>query len=228
MAKLKAITSEYKLPNPLVYRLSNSGYTIYHRAALGGLAATIRAWGQNLPPGITAKIERDEVSIAWDKDISDKEFLRILLDNSFRLTADKLIDLPGQQIDPDKDDLRIVIHNGISATFLQHNKMRPSEKEPRKMPLKFIDDDTERIFSYKAINDYAHKRAQKLCKIGTSKFDLLDKNLSGLPSTAVIPQWVIPGATDGASALEAPTDEVIFTDVSDGWQRGFSASPTHF
>ena len=29
----------------LIYRLGNPDYTIYHRAALGGLAATIRAWG---------------------------------------------------------------------------------------------------------------------------------------------------------------------------------------
>lgn len=202
MAKSKRIKSEYKLPNPLVYRLSNPNYTIYHRAALGGLAATIHAWGKKQPDKITAKIERDEVSIAWDENLSDKEFLQILLENSFRLTDDKLIDLPGQQIDADKDDLRIAIHNGISMTFLQHNKMRPSEKEPRKIPLKLIDDNTESIFSYKAINDYAHKRAQGLGFIEQAKGDFL-------PATAAIPQWIIPGSTTGASALEAPTDEVI-------------------
>lgn len=202
MAKSKQVKTEYKLPNPLVYRLSNPGYTIYHRAALGGLAATIHAWGENQPGKITAKIESDRVSIAWNESISDKEFLRILLENSFRLTADKLIDLPGQQIDRDKDDLRIAIHNGISATFLQHNKMRPSEKEPRKIPLKLVDDDTESIFSYKAINDYAHKRAQGLGFIE-------DTESGSIPAMSAIPQWIIPGATSGASALEAPTDEII-------------------
>ena len=39
----------------LTYRLSNPNYTIYHRAALGGLAATIRAWGTNPPDGITVQ-----------------------------------------------------------------------------------------------------------------------------------------------------------------------------
>ena len=33
------------MENELIYSLSHPGYTIYHRAALGGLAATIRAWG---------------------------------------------------------------------------------------------------------------------------------------------------------------------------------------
>lgn len=204
MAKLKRTKSEYKLPNPLVYRLSDPNYTIYHRAALGGLAATIHAWhkNKNQPSEIKAEIERDQVSIAWDKKLSDREFLRILLENSFQLTTDKMLDLPGQQVDADKDDLRIAIHNGISMTFLQHNKMRPSEKEPRKIPLKLFDDDTESIFSYKAINDYAHKRAQGLGFIEQSKSDFL-------PETSAIPQWIIPGSTTGASALEAPTEEVI-------------------
>lgn len=208
MEKVKQTKSEYRLPNPLVYRLSNPNYTIYHRAALGGLAATVRAWGKKHPAGIIAKIERDAVSIGWDETLSDKDFLRILLDNSFRLTEskdgmlDKLIDLPGQQIASDREDLRIAIHNGISLTFLQHNKMRPSEKEPRKESLKPIDAEAEINFSYKAINDYAHKRAQGLGFLEETKTD-------ALPTTAAIPQWIVPGATTGANALEAPTDEVI-------------------
>lgn len=208
MAKLKKSESEYRLPNPLIYRLSSPNYTIYHRAALGGLAATVRAWGKKQPAGITAKIDCDAVSIGWDETLSDKEFLRILLSNSFRLTEpkngmlDKLIDLPGQQIDSDHEDLRIAIHNGISLTFLQHNKMRPSEKEPRKESLRPIDAESEINFSYKAINDYAHKRAQGLGFIEQTKND-------ALPATAIIPQWIVPGATTGAAALEASTEEVI-------------------
>ena len=48
----------------LIYRLSNPGYTLYHRAALGGLAATIRAWGANPPEGITAEVTRERVRLA--------------------------------------------------------------------------------------------------------------------------------------------------------------------
>ena len=55
----------------LVFRLSNPGYTIYHRAALGGLAATIRAWGENPPPGITASYDRDTARLAWGDDLKE-------------------------------------------------------------------------------------------------------------------------------------------------------------
>ncbi len=53
MAKVK---EEYKLPNPLVYRLSNPNYTIYHRAALGGLASTIMAWERISPKELLPKL----------------------------------------------------------------------------------------------------------------------------------------------------------------------------
>ena len=63
----------------LNYRLTNPGYTIYHRAALGGLAATIRAWGNNAPEGIEAEFTRDTARLAWGDDITDQEALRRIL-----------------------------------------------------------------------------------------------------------------------------------------------------
>ena len=63
----------------LTYRLSNPNYTIYHRAALGGLAATIRAWGTNPPDGITAAITRGHVRLAWSDQMTDQEALRRIL-----------------------------------------------------------------------------------------------------------------------------------------------------
>ena len=185
----------------LIYRLSNPGYTIYHRAALGGLAATIRAWGTDPPDGIAAEITSDRVRLAWSDQITDQEALRRILDASFKLTADKLIDLPGQGIRTGQDDLRLAIHNGIAGTFLQHNKMRPGEKEPRRFELK-TDDDISEIFTYKAINSYAHQKAQ-----GT---ELLDKKYKDcFPPIASIPQSVVPGAMSGALDLQAPAAEVV-------------------
>lgn len=199
MAKSKQIKTEYKLPNPLVYRLSNQGYTIYHRAALGGLAATIHAWGKNQPDKkITAKIERDQVSIAWDESLSDKEFLRILLENSFRLTADKLIDLPGQQIDRDKDDLRIAIHNGIRKIFLQHTQTYSSEGIKR-LELKSIDDLTSYFLSFQKLSIYAHMNEKKMDFMKEKTF----------PSLTSISQWMIPGITDGAKKIKVSTEEAI-------------------
>jgi hypothetical protein len=80
---------------PLTYRLSDPNYTIYHRAALGGLAATIKAWGKSPPEGILPKLERDFVSIEKKRNLTDREALKQILDASFKLTEDKLIDLPG-------------------------------------------------------------------------------------------------------------------------------------
>jgi CRISPR-associated protein Cas8a1/Csx13 len=186
----------------LTYRLSNPGYTIYHRAALGGLAATVRAWGSNKPEGIEAELQSDYVRLAWGDDLSDQEALRRILVASFKLTEDRLIELPGQGIRAGQDDLRLAIHNGLCGTFLQHNKMRPGEKEPRRIELRSADDETGELFTYKAINSFAHQKAQ-----GTS---LLKENLKGYwPTTAAIPQSVVPGAMTGALELETSPDEAI-------------------
>ena len=63
----------------LIYRLSDPGYTIYHRAALGGLAATVRAWGMNKPEGIEAELQNDYVRLAWTDELPDQEALRRVL-----------------------------------------------------------------------------------------------------------------------------------------------------
>ena len=185
----------------LIYQLSNPSYTIYHRAALGGLAATVRAWGTNPPDGIIAAVTRDHVRLAWSGQVTDQEALRRILEVSFKITADRLIDLPGQGIKSAQEDLRLAMHNGIIGTFLQHPKMRPGEKEPRRFELK-TDDDVSEIFTYKAVNSYAHQKAQ-----GT---ELLEKKYKEcFPPIASIPQSVVPGAMSGALDLQAPPEDVM-------------------
>lgn len=195
MAKIK---SEYKLPNPLVYRLSNPNYTIYHRAALGGLASTIKAWGDNQPPGITARVERDEVVLSWDGEkLTDQDFLRILIENSFKLDAEtKLIDLPGQQIGADREDLRLAIHNGLRSVFLQHTQTYSGEGF-EKIELKI--DDNSFFLGYQKLKDYAHKNERKL--------DFLKGK--SIPELSSISQWIIPGVIDGAEKIERPTEEIF-------------------
>jgi CRISPR-associated protein Cas8a1/Csx13 len=191
----------------LIYRITDPGYTIYHRAALGGLAATVRAWRDSPPDGIVAHVERDHVKLEWDDSVTDKAALRSILDASFRLTEDKLIDLPGQAIPAGSIDLRLAIHNGLCITFLQHNKMRPSEKEPRNVVIRDADDDAGEIFTYKAINSYAHQKAQ-----GTGLLDAEEKNaakIEKLPNVATISQSSVPGAMSGAKPLDATPDEAI-------------------
>jgi CRISPR-associated protein Cas8a1/Csx13 len=192
---------------PLTYRLSDSNYTIYHRAALGGLAATIKAWGKSPPEGILPKLEQDSVTIEKTGGLSDREALKHILDASFKLTEDKLIDLPGQFIGEGADDLRISIHEGLCLTFLQHNKMRPGEKEPRKFSLKEADSEENHLLTYKAINSFAHQKAQGTGLLEDTKKKSTDSG--GLPDIATIPQSMIPGGMTGKKSLQAPVKEVI-------------------
>lgn len=190
----------------LKYHLNDNNNTIYHRAALGGLAATIMAWDGKPPEGINQPIvESDFVEITWDKSLTEQEALRRILEASFKLTEDKLIDLPGHFIGEDAADLKLAIHEGLCLTFLQHNKMRPGEKNPRLFPLKNIDTDNANPITYKAINSYAHQKAQ-----GTGLLDVVKKGEFGkFPRIATISQSVIPGAMTGSKALQATPEEAI-------------------
>jgi len=80
----------------LIYRLSNPGYTVYHRAALGGLAATMKALAleDGMPEGLSAEVTSDTVRIWWSEELPDRDAVARLLASSFRLTKDKMIDLP--------------------------------------------------------------------------------------------------------------------------------------
>lgn len=182
------------------YRLADPNFTIYHRAALGGLAATIESWNDKPPDGIVVSLpECDRVIIQSSQEISEKEAVRRILNASFRLTNEKLIDLPGQFIDENSLDLKVAIHEGLCLTFLQHNKMRPG-KEVKKISIKSVDDGSEDFLSYKTIDTYAHQKAQKT--------DLLDKSQPDdvLPATAMIRQFAVPGAV---ALLEAKSEEVL-------------------
>jgi CRISPR-associated protein Cas8a1/Csx13 len=198
-------TTDRQLSRPLIYELRNPNYTIYHRAALGGLAATVQAWKRKpkrAPLGVCAEVRAESVEISWDDSLTSQEVIRRILEASFQLTKDKLIDLPGHGIEADRDDLRLAIHTGLCGTFLQHHKMRPGEKAPRMLPVRDEGDEDGHPFSYKAVNAYAHQKAQ-----GT---DLFDEKLNGaLPQAASIPQSVVPGAMSGATGLEASPEETL-------------------
>lgn len=190
----------------LVYRITDPNYTIYHRAAVGGLAATIKAWGDDCPEGIKPEVTSEEVKITFAAGLAEQEALRRLLAASFPATEDGLITLPGHRIPGGTNtlDLRAMIHNALCQTFLQHPKMRPGEKRaiPVALGLMGESQSNERI-TYKHVGTYAHQRAQ-----GTGLLE--HKSAQGdLPAVATIPQSMLPGATGGAESLDAKTQETI-------------------
>ncbi len=192
----------------LIYRLSNPSYTIYHRAALGGLAATVRAWGANKPEGIEAELQNDYVRLTWNDELPDQEALRRILAASFKLNKDKLIDLPGQAIADDQDDLRLAIHNGLKHTFFQHPQSCQTEKQVQTLRIKSVDEEGEGDFlTYKPIIGYAHQPSHKALAI---KRRLLDPFHKGdLPSSVAVPQWMVPGSQTGASELEVSSENAL-------------------
>lgn len=188
----------------LTYRLSDPGYTIYHRAALGGLAATMRAWrNRGAPAGIEFSFDEKSARLAWSGD-NDKEALQRILEAAFRIREDlAVIELPGQTPEGSGDDLLVALHNGYTGTFLQHNKMRPPPpgEKTRTITLRNPDDGKEFVVKYRPVANYAHRKAQ-----GT---ELMESAKISLPSTAAVSQSVVPGALRGARSLSVRSEEAI-------------------
>jgi len=204
--------------NLIVYSLNDPGLTIYHRAALGGLAATIRAWNkhgvpENLSysrpskngPGILSGddesaveiwMDSAQITLAWDETTSHRAALALLLRASFERTEEGMIFLPGQCFGPDREDVLIAIHNGVSATFLQHNKKRPGSGV-REVAIADDIKGTLQLLSYKKVNKYSHQFGQGTGLLG----DGWTVDEGELPDVASIPQSLMPGATGGARCL---------------------------
>ncbi len=187
----------------LTYRLGDPRYTIYHRASVGGLAATVQAWQTDeMPEGIEADLDHDQVHIRSDSSLSDREALQRILAGSFRVTGDYLIDLPGQAIPDSRLGLRLAVHNAYCGTFLHKTKdARPAPKaiaNPQTIAISDADDQVL-LFKYPPVSSYAHQTAK-----GTG---LLDSG--SLPPVAEIPQWIVPGAFAGAKKLECEARDAI-------------------
>lgn len=208
--------------SPIHYRLSDPGFTIYHRAALGGLVATIKSWrpvgrggkgvkkplsfepradsqGGTLREGetsVTLTFDLTSVKIEWDAPTTDRQALALILKASFLRTNDGMIYLPGQGFGNDREDVLIAAHNAYSQTFLQHAKKRPGSGIGS-VTIRGDDDETFPL-SYKKVDRYSHQTAQGTSLLGEGWETDLEEEL---PESASIPQSLIPGATGGAQDL---------------------------
>lgn len=205
---------------PLVYRLSDPGFTIYHRAALGGLAATIRAWNQNLVPAplsyepqramgggtlkgpdgaqVAIRTSATEISLDWPSETTDRQALALMLQASFRRTEEGMIDLPGLGLDRNREEVLLAVHSGLAQTFLQHNKKRPG-KGVGTVALKISDGDQPAVFTFKKVDRYSHQVAQGTGLLGEG----WDVSPGEPPEVVTLSQALLPGAMAGAGELEA-------------------------
>jgi hypothetical protein len=165
-------------------------------AAIGGLAATIRAWCRGLVPfglsfessgQVAGKLlsgEREIIVSVEERSITVHGSVSAAIAGSFCI-ADGLIWLPGTGV-PDSDRAGLLaIQNGILGTFLQHNKKR-GLGEKKTMVLEI--DDQSVAFVYREVTWYAHQ------KVFTGKMS----------------QDLVPGVTLGAVPISVgPKDEFL-------------------
>src|SRR5271157_517638 len=212
---------------PLVYRLSEPGFTIYHRAALGGLAATIRAWNENGVPAplryeperatgggtlhgpdatqVTIRMDATGISLDWPSETPDRNALGVLLEASFRRTEEGMIELPGLGLGRNREEVLLAVHSGLAQTFLQHNKKRPG-KGVGTVALKIGDEDQPAIFTFKRVDRYSHQVAQGTGLLGKG----WGVSPGEPPEVVTLSQALLPGAMAGASELEArPSDAFL-------------------
>ena len=216
--------------NMIVYDLHDPGFTIYHRAAMGGLAATVRAWNKQgvseplvyeCDPAsgagtlsdahgnyVKVALSSSHVSISWSESTSARRALALLLSASFERTKDGMIYLPGQGFDASREDVLFATHNALLQTFLQHNKTRSGPKETREVALLDEDSGHPLLLTYKKVQSYSHQVARGTDLLGP-QWTVEDGDL---PETARIPQSLMPGATGGASELcTSPTLAFLLT-----------------
>jgi hypothetical protein len=157
-------------------------------AALGGLAATVRAWERDLiPQGLTFEngvLQRGERSFAvkvgmdWVETGGD---LLLAIEGAFALSRG-LVWLPGTGIAADHSLELLPVHQGLFATFLQH--FQKKGLGPGKVAVINVDEQSIPI-SYRECLWYAHQK----------------------PFRGKLTQDVIPGLSEGAAPLPASEEE---------------------
>ena len=160
--------------------------TLMHRAGLAGLWMTLKQLEQQYPtsaerPGnFTWLLTPRSISLDWEG--QDLEILDWLLKQSFQISPEGLISLTG--LNPQSMDIgtQVTIHQGITGTFLQHNKFF---KSTGKVSKKLSIDGIEIVAEYKKAASYAHQDfAKHLC----------DEEGRLLPQTIGSAGWLYPGA----------------------------------
>ncbi|MGQ4650344.1 type I-MYXAN CRISPR-associated Cas8a1/Cmx1 [Lyngbya aestuarii] len=177
--------------------LGDPSMTLMHRAGLAGLWMTLKQLEQQYPtlaerPGnFTWSLTPRSISLNWEG--QDLEVLDWLLKQSFQISDEGLISLTG--LNPQSMDIetQVTIHQGITGTFLQHNKFFKSNGKKEQS---FKVNKKEIIVEYKRAESYAHQHfSQHLC----NEQGQLLKGVIGIAG------WLYPGAVARHYAFKEQT-----------------------
>lgn len=132
-------------PDRLAMHLFAPGMMAMHRAALGGLACTLKAMERQFASGRLAKsklpapfldnqppweIDEHSVILKFGKPENAGEYLQKLFEFAFAVRKDGLIQLPGQFAEIDVSLAVLAdLQAGLTLTFLQHGQVRKLAKE---------------------------------------------------------------------------------------------------
>ena len=166
--------------------LGNPSMTLMHRAGMAGLWMTLKQLEQQYPTSaerpsnLTWSLTPRSISLNWEG--QDLEILDWLLKQSFQISSEGLISLTG--LNPQAMDIgmQVTIHQGITGTFLQHNKFFKSNGDESKS---LTADGREIVVDYKRAELYAHQHFSK---------HLCDEQGQLLRGTIGIRGWLYPGA----------------------------------
>ena len=189
--------------------LSNPRYTLLHRAGLAGLYMTVNQLKNEKvkpPPNLQLQwnVTARRVILEWQG--QDINCLRWLLQESFQISDEKLIELRGLNSKTMRIDSQVIVHSGILGTFLQHTSTHKSlgtetkffELEPNIKPLQV---------TYKALSSYVHQEFAK---------NLCDPQGNFLKAPISVAGWLNPGAVvrhiafnSSTSFEELPEDALV-------------------
>jgi CRISPR-associated protein Cas8a1/Csx13 len=185
------------LNSKIQLELGDPSMTLMHRAGMAGLWMTLKQLEQQYPTSaerrgnLTWLLTPHSISLNWEG--QDLEVLDWLLKQSFKISHEGLISLTG--LNPQAMDIetQVTIHQGITRTFLQHNKFFKSNgKKSETLTVEGREINVE----YKRAESYAHQHfAKHLC----------DEDGQLLQETIGVVGWLYPGAVVRHAAFEKQT-----------------------
>ncbi|MDZ8238655.1 MAG: type I-MYXAN CRISPR-associated Cas8a1/Cmx1 [Nostoc sp. ChiQUE01a] len=180
-------TSKNLLKPKIRLNLSDPNLTILHTAGFAGFSMTLRQLERlypesvKRPSNLSWSLTPRAISLDWDGK-EDLKVLDWLLKQSFQISDKGLIRLIGRNYQTVNIQSQIIIHLGITGTFLQHNKFFKSAGHTSET---LIIDGMEAVVDYDKADEYAHQIfAKHLCN---KQGQLLQEPIG-------IVGWLYPGA----------------------------------